>query len=118
MPEQPRTFGQKVKENPIKTATSILVLLTMIVTTAFAIDARYLHAGGLKGVQQQQVVNMVTVQNQMTQHSIDEIRLEIFKINFKINNDTAEPLDHALLGQYEQQLRQKESEIKEVPTNE
>lgn len=108
-------FGQKVRANPIKTAISVLTLVSMIVTGVLWVDARYLHAGGLAVIQQQQARDTVFFNNKMTHHSIDEINLEIFKITFKINEGTATALDKALLTQYNQQLRQKEAQIMTVP---
>ena len=114
MPDENVSFGQKVKNNPIKTAISILTLLSMIVTGVLWVDTRYIKAGDMQQFSNQQQKAVQNVEKMFIQHAMEEINRQIFAINFKINNNQADALDHAMLDQLRAELRKKEMELNKL----
>jgi len=102
-PKPRMNFVPKVaQENPIKFAASTIGALSIIVTSAFAIDGRYAHSTDTDNKIQQ-------IQEQ-TNRSIDYLRKsqiedKLFEIDLKKGNKgQLSNTDQALRNRYQQQL--------------
>lgn len=105
-PKQPSTASiawKNIKENPIKSITGIIVIITFVFGSIFWVDDRYVHAGDM-------------VQYQISQEKKDIKSLDnmIFEISLKEQMGTATDVEKAMKIRYEQQIKDMKQNVRDM----
>ena len=76
-----------IKSNPLKSSAAIIASLTIILSSAFAVDSRYVKSDDLKTVQAQQTSQLTEIKKtiQLNELSAQKryTKQQIFSINLK-----------------------------------
>lgn len=111
------TVLETIKQNPFKTISLIITVLSLIGTAVITIDTRYAHAGSFESYKQQisdefnEYKVIVEDKIETTVKKIDALRIKqlqdkVFELNFLSESGKARPIDKALLDRYRNELKQ------------
>jgi hypothetical protein len=101
-----------IKDNPIKVGVSAVTAVVMVISTAFTVDSRYVHAEDFKQQSMQHTIQMkqYRVEQRLMIDDLRKKQLEdkLFELEFK---DKKTQLDIALIERYKRELDSVEKRI-------
>jgi len=92
------------KDNPIKSALSIMASIAAVVVFIWSIEGRYVSAADFSQYQKRQEQFQHQQQETINSFQRRQIDNELFELEFKVNNGEATPLDRAKIQRLKRQL--------------
>ena len=95
------TYMEKIKQNPIKFAVSVLALISALATGALAVENRYNN-----------YPEIYMMEVDYANNNITELEDKIFQLNMRIGTPSEQATDKAMVDRYKSRLEAAQEQLR------